>query len=68
METDKLLEVLLEELRQIRNDIKEMRKDLYVEIEATKKDVATLKTRFMFVAITMGLAGGKISAVLPFLK
>jgi hypothetical protein len=75
MENDKLLEVLLEELREIRTSISkvddkmdDMRKEFYAELEKTNKDVSTLKTRFMFVAITMGLAGGKISAVLPFLK
>ena len=54
---DKLLEVILEELREVRTDIKELR-----------KEQSTLKTRFMMVAITMGVAGGKLSAIFPFLK
>jgi len=68
METDKLLEVLLTELRGLRAELHEMKKDLYSEINDTKKDISTLKTRFMLVAVTMGVAGSKISAILPFLK
>jgi len=65
---EKLFEVLMEELRLLRSDVKELRGDLYGEIKDTKKDIGSLKTRFMLVAITMGLAGGKASAILPFLK
>lgn len=65
---DKLLEVLIEEIREIRNDIKDMRREIYEEIHKTSKDVSTLKLRFMAVAVTMGVAGGKLSALFPFLK
>jgi hypothetical protein len=67
-QNDKLVEVLLEELRLLRRDIKEDRIKIYRDMEELKKDIGTLKTRFMMVAITMGLAGGKLSAFLPFLK
>lgn len=67
-QNDKLVEVLLDELRLLRQDIKEDRIKIYEDIEDLKKDIGTLKTRFMMVAITMGLAGGKLSALLPFLK
>jgi hypothetical protein len=65
---DKLLEVLLEEVRELRSDIKDMRHEVFLEIHKTSKDISTLKFRFMAVAITMGLAGGKVSALIPFLK
>ena len=65
---NRVTEILLEEFRLLRQDIKEdgLRRD---EAEALlRKDVSTLKNRFMLVAVTMGLAGGKLSALLPFLK
>lgn len=68
MDNKEINQLLIQELRLLRQDIKELRKDLYTEIESTKKDVNALKTRFMIVAITMGIAGGKASAVIPFLK
>ena len=68
MENDKLVEVLLEEFRLLRQEIKEdgLRRDK--NMDDIKKDVNALKTKFMLVAISMGLAGGKISSFLPFLK
>ncbi len=68
MENDKLLEVLLEELRAMRSDIKALDEKFDNKLNAVERDVSTLKTRFMFVAITMGLAGGKIGTFFPFLK
>ena len=65
---EKLFEVLMEELRLLRSDVKELRGDLYGELKDTKKDISSLKTRFMLVAVTMGLAGGKVSAIIPFFK
>lgn len=67
-EKDVVSELLLQELRMLRTDINEMRKELYGEIDSVKKDVNTLKTRFMIIAVTMGLAGGKISSFLPFFR
>ena len=61
-------ELLLQELQNIRNELRDMRKEHGQEMASVKKDVNSLKTKFMFVAVTMGLAGGKISAYLPFLK
>jgi len=57
-------ELLLEELRDLKQDIRELR----AEIKDQRKDIWTLKSRFMIIAISMGLAGGKISTILPFLK
>ena len=37
-------------------------------ISGVKEDVNKLKTRFAMIAISFGLAGGKISSLLPFLK
>ena len=65
---DKMAELLIEEIRLLRQEIKEMRQEFYKELGGAKKDITTLKTRFMIVAVTMGLAGGKISSVIPFLK
>jgi len=59
-----VIDLLISEVRLLRADIKE----LYGKVETSNKSVDTLKTRFMLVAVTMGLAGGKLSAVLPFLK
>ena len=52
-----MAEILLEEIRQNRK-----------EIQSLKKDIWILKSRFMMIAVTMGLAGGKLSTILPFLK
>lgn len=52
-----MADLLIEEIRQNRKEIKELRKEVW-----------SLKSRFAIIAITMGLAGGKISAFLPFLK
>lgn len=79
MNSEKMFEVLLEELRTHRTEsredinrlyeeIKALREGTHKEIESVKKDINTLKTRFMIVAVSMGLAGGKISSMLPFLK
>lgn len=68
MTNDKMFELLLEELRLLRVEIKDLRSDLYGELEKSNKDISALKTRFMIVAISMGLAGGKLSSLLPFLK
>lgn len=65
---DKFSELLLQELQNIRNELVDMRKDHGKEMASVKKDVNSLKTKFMIVAVTMGLAGGKISSYLPFLK
>lgn len=54
---EKLLEVLIDEIRELRKEVGVIHKGLF-----------TLKTRFMMVAVTMGLAGGKLSAIFPFLK
>jgi len=53
---DKLMDVLLEEVRLNRSEIKELR-----------KDISVLKARFAIIAVLMGIAGGKASALLPFL-
>lgn len=68
MNNDKMFELLLEELRLLRTELKDMRQEFHGELDAAKKDINALKTRFMLVAISMGLAGGKLSALLPFLK
>lgn len=52
-----MTELLLEEVRLNRKEIQDLRKEIW-----------TLKTRFAVIAMTMGLAGGKISSFLPFLK
>ena len=65
---DKVAEILIEEFRLLRQEMREMRNDFHTELKAVNKDVNTLKTRFMLVAITMGVAGGKLSAIFPFLK
>ena len=65
---DKVAEILIEEFRLLRQEMREMRNDFHIELRAVNKDVNTLKTRFMLVAITMGVAGGKLSAIFPFLK
>jgi len=52
-----MVELLLEEVRLNRKEIKELRKELW-----------TLKTRFAMIAVTMGVAGGKVSQFLPFFK
>jgi len=57
MSKDKMVELLLEEVRLNRKEIKELRKELW-----------TLKTRFAMIAVTMGVAGGKVSQFLPFFK
>lgn len=75
MQDNELAKLLLEEFRSLRSlyedDRKERREEvirIYEKIEESNKDITTLKTRFMMVALTMGLAGGKIGAILPFLK
>ena len=69
METnDKLVEVLIEELRLLRSDIKAMDEKFDQKLESANKDISALKTKFMIVAITMGLAGGKIGTYFPFFK
>ena len=65
---DKVAEILIEEFRLLRQEMREMRNDFHIELRAVNRDVNTLKTRFMLVAITMGVAGGKLSAIFPFLK
>ena len=67
-ENDKVIEILLEEFRLLRQDIKDDRMLIYTELESVKKDINTLKTRFMIIAMTMGVAGSKLSSFLPFLK
>lgn len=80
------IRLLLEELKETRQDIRDIHAKIDASNVATKesiekleakftsglidvdKAVTTLKTRFMMVAVTMGLAGGKASTFLPFLK
>ena len=57
MDNDKMAELLIEEVRLNRK-----------EIAALRQEVWTLKTRFMLIAVTMGIAGGKLSSILPFLR
>ena len=68
MRDDKFAELVLQELRLIREEFRELRKEHGEEMSSVKKDVNSLKTKFMMVAITMGLAGGKLSAFIPFFK
>ena len=68
MQDDKFAQLVLQELRLMREEMSGMRRDLYGEIDSMKKDVGSLKTKFMLVAVTMGVAGSKISDFLPFLK
>jgi hypothetical protein len=68
MQDDKFAELVLQELRMMRHEIGEMRKEHGAEIDSMKKDVNSLKTKFMLVAVTMGVAGSKLSDFLPFLK
>lgn len=79
MENEKLFELLIEEVRTLRqesrdthnrlfDEMKSMRNDFDTKMDGTSKDINSLKTRFMIVAISMGMAGGKVSAMLPFLK
>lgn len=68
MKDDKLAEMVLQELRLMREEHREFRKHVYDEMSVMKKDVNSLKTKFMLVAVTMGVAGSKISDFLPFLK
>lgn len=65
---DKLVEVLIEELRLVRADIKNLEDRFGDKLERQNRDINALKTKFMIVAITMGLAGGKIGTYFPFLK
>lgn len=74
-ENDKLIELLLGEVRSLRSDIKDLHHkiekvedSLRLDIGKSNKDISTLKTKFMLVAMTMGLAGGKVSTIIPFLK
>ena len=55
-DNDRMLDVILEEVRVNREEIKELR-----------KEIATLRTRFAVVAICFGVAGGKLSTLLPFI-
>ena len=52
-----MVELLVQEVRLNRQEIKELRKEIW-----------TLKTRFALIAMTLGVAGGKLSSFLPFLK
>jgi hypothetical protein len=55
--TDQMTSLLLEEIRQNRKEIQELRKEVW-----------SLKARFVAIAVAMGLAGGKLSQFLPFLN
>jgi len=61
-------QLLIEELRLVRQDIRELRSEVNEDLKEVKKDVTSLKTKFMLVAVTMGLAGGKFGSLLPFFK
>lgn len=54
---DQMTDLLLEEIRQNRKEIQELRKEVWA-----------LKSRFVAIAVAMGLAGGKLSQILPFLS
>jgi len=54
---ERMLDVVLDEVRMNREEIKELR-----------KEISTLRTRFAVVAVSLGLAGGKLSTFLPFLS
>jgi len=55
-EHDQLMGLILTEIRQNRQEIQELRKEIW-----------SLKARFMLIAMSFGLAGGKISQVFSFL-
>jgi hypothetical protein len=54
---EKLVELLLDEVRLNRKEIKELRAEIWA-----------LKTRFALIAMTLGVAGGKVAQFIPFLK
>lgn len=54
---DQMTDLLLEEIRQNRKEIQELRKEVWA-----------LKARFMLIAVTMGIAGGNIGQMFPFWK
>lgn len=56
-QNNQMTDLLLEEIRQNRKEIQELRKEVWA-----------LKSRFMAIAIAMGLAGGKLSQFVPFLS
>lgn len=68
MKDDKFAELVLQELRLMRQELTTIRTEHGKEMAAVKKDVNSLKTKFMLVAVTMGVAGSKISDFLPFIK
>jgi len=75
MREDKLIELLIDEVRSVRNLIEDDRKErreeiknIYEKINESNRDLNSLKTRFMIVAVTMGTAGGKLSSLIPFLR
>jgi len=53
---DKVIDIILAEVRLNRKEIKELR-----------RDISVLRARFAIIAVLMGLAGGKVSTLLPFL-
>lgn len=56
-QNEQMTDLLLQEIRQNRKEIQELRKEVWA-----------LKSRFMAIAIAMGVAGGKISQLVPFLS
>ena len=67
-ENSKLIELLVGEVHSLRGELREMRKEIHDEIVKSNNSMNRLNTKFMVIALTMGVAGGKISAILPFLK
>jgi tetrahydromethanopterin S-methyltransferase subunit G len=68
MMDEKLFDVLMQRLDRIEDKIDNNFKETEESIDEIKEDVRKLKTKFAIIAITFGLAGGKISSLLPFLK
>ena len=67
-QNDKLLELLISEVRGVRKDMTAMEIRLQDRIASNNDAISSLKTKFMMVAVTMGVAGGKLSSIIPFLQ
>lgn len=63
-----LFDILISRLDRLEDKLEGQFEKTDESIEEIKEDVRKLKTKFAVIAITFGLAGGKISSFLPFLK
>lgn len=63
MDSDKLLNLVLTEMKDIRQEVKEDISELRNEIKELREDITSLKIRVALIGAAFGAAGAKVLAV-----